>query len=129
MSILIRKSKTDQYAVGKQITLSDRTKLAIEEQLERLRKPKSGLLLRGVDRAQKIIGPLCPGQINWVYKRLAKRAQFSLEIIEQISGHSLRVGHAQDMVNVGDGLPMIMSKGRWSKKDTVMHYVEHINLD
>ncbi len=128
MSILIRKSKTDQFAVGKRITLSPRTRLAVQEWLERLRKPKSGLLFRGVDRAQKITGPLCPGQINRIYKRLAKRAQFSQEIIEQISGHSLRVGHAQDMVNAGDSLPMIMSKGRWSKTDTVMRYVEHINI-
>lgn len=128
MSVLIRKSKTDQYAVGKRITLSQSTKVAIEEWLERLRKPKSGLLFRGVDRAQKIIGPLCPGQINRIYKRLAKRAHFREEIIEQISGHSFRVGHAQDMVNAGDSLPMIMSKGRWSKTDTVMRYVEHINL-
>lgn len=129
MSILIRKSKTDQYAVGKRITLSQRTKVAVEEWLERLRKPKSGLLFRGVDRAQKIIGPFCPGQINRIYKRLAKRAQFSEEIIKQISGHSLRVGHAQDMVNAGNSLPIIMSKGRWSKTDTVMRYIEHISYD
>jgi integrase len=127
MSILIRKSKTDQFAVGKRITLSSRTKLAVQEWLERLRNPKSGFLFRGVDRAQKIIEPLCPGQINRIYKRLAKLAGFSGVIIDQISGHSLRVGHAQDMVNAGDSLPMIMSKGRWSKTDTVMRYVEHIN--
>ena len=128
MSILIRKSKTDQYAVGKRIFVSERTQEAIKEWLERLRNPKSGILLRGVDRAQKIIHPLCPGQINKIYKRLTKRAGFSEEIIKKISGHSLRVGHAQDMVNAGDSLPMIMSKGRWSKTDTVMRYVEHINI-
>ena len=70
---------------------------------------------------------LKPGQINRIYKRLAKLAQLDKEMIDQISGHSLRVGHAQDMVNAGDSLPMIMSKGRWSKTDTVMRYVEQIN--
>jgi site-specific recombinase XerD len=128
MSILIRKSKTDQYAVGKRVFVTERTQAAIKEWLERLRNPKSGILFRGVDRAQHIINPLKPGQINRIYKRLAKLAKLGQETIDQISGHSMRVGHAQDMVNAGDSLPMIMNKGRWSKTDTVMRYVEHISL-
>ncbi len=127
MSILIRKSKTDQYARGKRIFVSERTQEAIKDWLERLRNPKSGVLLRGINRAQRIVEPLKPGQINRIYKRLAKLAELGQEIINQISGHSLRVGHAQDMVNAGESLPLIMSKGRWSKTDTVMRYVEHIN--
>jgi site-specific recombinase XerD len=127
MSILIRKSKTDQFAVGKRIFISERTQVAIKEWLERLRNPKSGILFRGVNRAQHIVDSLKPGQINRIYKRLAKLAKLDKEMIDQISGHSLRVGHAQDMVNAGDSLPMIMSRGRWSKTDTVMRYVEHIN--
>jgi site-specific recombinase XerD len=127
MSILIRKSKTDQYAVGKRIFVSERTQTAIKEWLERLKNPKSGILFRGVNRAQHIVFPLKPGQINRIYKRLAKLAKLEQGTIDQISGHSLRVGHAQDMVNAGDSLPMIMSRGRWSKTDTVMRYVEHIN--
>jgi len=126
MSVLIRKSKTDQYAMGKRIFVSERTQTAIKEWLERLRNPKSGILFRGVNRAQHIVDPLKPGQVNRIYKRLAKLAKLEQETINQISGHSLRVGHAQDMVNAGDSLPMIMSKGRWSKTDTVMRYVEHI---
>lgn len=51
------------------------------------------------------------------------------ELIDQISGHSLRAGHAQDMVNSGESMPMIMSRGRWSKTDTVMRYVEHITYN
>jgi integrase len=127
MSILIRKSKTDQYAVGKRIFLTERTQAAIKEWLERLRNPKSGILFRGINRAQYIVSPLKSGQINRIYKRLARLAKLDEEMVEQISGHSLRVGHAQDMVNSGDSLIMIMSKGRWSKTDTVMRYVENIN--
>ena len=127
MSILIRRSKTDKFAIGKRIFVTERTQLALNEWLERLRNPKSGILFRGVNRAQHIVNPLKPGQINRIYKRLAKLAELDKKMIAQISGHSLRVGHAQDMVNAGDSLPMIMSKGRWSKTDTVMRYVEHIN--
>jgi len=80
----------------------------------------------GVNRAQKITDSFSAAQINRIYKRLANRAGLSEDLINQISGHSLRVGHAQDMVNAGESLPIIMSKGRWSKTDTVMRYVENI---
>lgn len=82
----------------------------------------------GVNRAQKITNSFSPAQINRIYKRLANRAGLTEELISRISGHSLRVGHAQDMVNTGESLPMIMSKGRWKKTETVMRYVEHINF-
>jgi len=61
MSILIRKSKIDQYAMGKRIFLKEITRAAIKEWLERLRNPKSGILFRGVNRAQHIVNPLKPG--------------------------------------------------------------------
>jgi integrase len=126
-SILIRRSKTDQFGQGKRLVLSDRATIALKEWLERRKNPIDGSLFLGVDRAQKITNSFCAAQINRIYKRLAERAGLSKDLIDQISGHSLRVGHAQDMVNSGESLPIIMSKGRWSKTDTVMRYVEHIN--
>jgi len=39
----------------------------------------------------------------------------------------MRVGHAQDLVISGASMPQIMSKGRWSKTDTVMRYLENTN--
>jgi len=126
-SILIRKSKTDPFGEGRRLVLSETATTALKEWLERRRRhPKSGQLFMGVNRAQKITDSFSAAQINRIYKRLATRAGLSKELINQISGHSLRVGHAQDMVNGGESLPMIMSKGRWSKTDTVMRYVEHI---
>jgi integrase len=126
-SVLIPKSKTDQLAKGRRLNLSIKTTEALNLWLERMRNPKEGQLFKGINRVQKITGSLGSGQINRIYKRLAKRAGLDKELIEQISGHSLRVGHAQDLVNSGESMPMIMSKGRWSKTDTVMRYVEHIN--
>jgi hypothetical protein len=41
-----------------------------------------------------------------------------------ISGHSLRVGAAQDLLLSGTSLPIIMNRGRWSKTDAVMRHVE-----
>jgi hypothetical protein len=46
-------------------------------------------------------------------------------IVKNISGHSLRVGAAQDLMLAKTSLPNIMNRGRWSKTDTVMRYVEN----
>ncbi len=65
------------------------------------------------------------GQINRIYKRLAQLANVDPQIIKKISGHSMRVGAAQDLLLSGASMPMIMSRGRWSKTDTVMRYIEN----
>jgi len=124
-SVLIRKSKTDQLAKGRRLNLSQKATEAINLWLERLRNPKEGQLFKGINRGQKITGSLGSGQISRIYKRLAKRAGLSKELIEQISGHSMRVGAAQDLLNSGASMPIIMQRGRWSKTDTVMRYLEH----
>ena len=69
----------------------------------------------------------CSGQINRIYKRLARSAQFSPEIVQQISGHSCRVGATQDLLALGASMPMIMNRGGWSKTDSVMRYLERYN--
>ena len=50
----------------------------------------------------------------------------SEQIIQGISGHSMRVGGAQDLLSCGASLPQIMVKGGWGKTDTVMRYVDRI---
>ncbi|MBU3538259.1 tyrosine-type recombinase/integrase, partial [Polynucleobacter sp. UK-Gri1-W3] len=65
------------------------------------------------------------GQINRIYKKIARKAGLDESAIEGISGHSMRVGAAQDLLNSGASMPIIMQKGRWSKTDTVMRYLEH----
>ncbi len=126
-SVLIRRSKIEQFGQGRCLVLSDRATISLKEWLIRKRNPKNGHVFLGVDRAQKITYSIYAAQINGIYKPLAERADLSKNMIDQISGHSLRVGHAQNMVNSGESLPMIMSKGRWSKIGTVMRYVEHIS--
>jgi integrase len=95
-SVLIRKSKTDQLAKGRRLNLSQQASEAINLWLERLRNPKEGQLFKGINCGQKITKSLGSRQISRIYKRLAKRAGLNKELIDQISGHSLRVGHAQD---------------------------------
>jgi len=39
----------------------------------------------------------------------------------------MRVGAAQDLMLSEANLPLIMNRGRWTKTDTVMRYIENVN--
>jgi site-specific recombinase XerD len=126
-TILLRKSKTDQDAIGRWLHLSKRTQLALNEWLKQL-NAETGPLFRGINSGQHIMQTLGAGQINRIYKKIARVSEIDSDLAGKISGHSMRVGHAQDLVSSGASLPIIMSMGRWSKSDTVMRYVEQISF-
>jgi integrase len=122
-TILLRKSKTDQDGSGKWIHLSTESTHALHEWLSTT-KINEGLIFRGVRPSGVITDGLCESRISRIYKALARKAGLSETVVQCISGHSMRVGGAQDLLNVGASLPQIMVKGGWTKIDTVMRYVE-----
>jgi integrase len=121
--ILLRRSKTDQQATGKWIHITSETTAALKHWLEKSQLSE-GFILRGITPAGNITIALCESRIPRIYKSLAKRAGLSEDVVSGISGHSMRVGGAQDLLSLGASLPQIMAKGGWSKTDTVMRYVE-----
>jgi site-specific recombinase XerD len=127
-SILLRKSKTDQDSTGKWLHLSQRAHQASVEWMKELPEGQEYLMV-GIDRGGRISrSSLNSGQVNRIYKRIARNAGLDELVIEGISGHSMRVGAAQDLLNSGASMLIIMQRGRWSKTDTVMRYVEHVNF-
>ena len=125
--ILLRRSKTDQQAIGKWIHLTSETTVVLKHWLE-ISHLSEGFILRGITPAGNITTTLCESRIPRIYKSLAKRAGLSEDVISRISGHSMRVGGAQDLLSLGASLPQIMAKGGWSKTGTVMRYVERSSL-
>ena len=124
-SILLRKSKTDQVGSGHWIHLTHETTEAITNWL-RLAGIKNGYLLRGIHLGNKICDELGASQVSRIFKALAKKAALDPSIVEEISGHSMRVGAAQDLLMKGASLPQIMVKGGWVKTDTVMRYIDKV---
>ena len=57
---------------------------------------------------------------------MALDADLPVEVVEQISGHSTRVGAAQDMVAEGISLPAIQHAGRWMTTAMVNRYGEQL---
>ena len=124
-SILLRKSKTDQSSTGKWLYLNPRAHLALAEWMRELPEGQDYLMV-GIDRGGRMShSSLSSGQVNRIYKRIARSAGLGELVVEGISGHSMRVGAAQDLLNSGASIPIIMQRGRWSKTDTVMRYLEH----
>jgi site-specific recombinase XerD len=122
-SILLRKSKTDQERHGSWLHISACALNVVRDWLS-CAGIGDGLILRGVMGKEQVTAKLTGGQIGRVFKRLAKSASMSPEAIGHISGHSFRVGAAQDLLTAGASLPQIMAKGGWTNVDTVMRYVE-----
>jgi site-specific recombinase XerD len=124
-TVLLRKSKTDQHGSGKWIHLTWEATKALRLWLSAA-KINDGLIFRGVRSSESITPGLCESRISKIYKTLARKAGLSESIVQSISGHSMRVGGAHDLLNTGATLPQIMSKGGWSKTDTVMRYVDRV---
>jgi site-specific recombinase XerD len=110
-SILLRKSKTDQDSMGKWLRLSQRAGLALIEWMKELPEGQEKIMA-GINRAHVIGSAVGAGQINRIYKRIAKAAGLDESIIKGISGHSMRVGAAQDLLSSGASMPIMMQRGR-----------------
>lgn len=121
--VRLSRSKTDQEAIGKMISMTTETQLALKKWIECI-KAQDGSIFRGIKNNQEITGGLNAGQINRIYKGLARKAGLPENMITAISGHSFRVGAAQDLLDSGINLLGLMHKGRWSKPETAMRYVE-----
>ena len=124
-SILLRKSKTDQIGSGHWIHLTEETTAAITSWL-RSSEIKDGYLLRGINLGNNICPELGASQVSRIFKSLAQKANLEPDLVTAISGHSMRVGAAQDLMQQGASLPQIMVKGGWVKTDTVMRYIDKV---
>lgn len=122
--ILIPRSKTDQSGEGRTAYLSSRTRDVLNEWLD-----ASGLthgpLFQGL-HTRKLSGkPLSTSAIRRLVKRAAQRSDLEKSEAQEISGHSMRVGAAQDMMIAGLDHIAIMQAGGWKTLDVVARYVEN----
>lgn len=120
-TILLRCSKTDQTAEGSHIYLGQTTTVSIKDWLGDTQL-KSSYLLRGI-KGNKLTDGFDTGQVCRTFKRLAKLCGIDPNVAKRISGHSTRVGAAQDLLQSGNSLAQIMAKVGWAKVDTVIRYV------
>lgn len=105
-----------------------RRRQALERALARLDGAADALWLQ-VGQGGAVLGPLAvrgpdPGRrVSEIFKRRAAAAGIDPALV---SGHSLRVGAAQDLTSAGFGLPAIQQAGRWKSPAMPARYAEKI---
>ena len=86
----------------------------------------AGRLFRSVRRDGALGEALDASQVPRIYRAMAARAGLPARVVRRISGHSPRVGAAQDMIASGIGIPAIMQAGRWRSAAMVQRYGERL---
>jgi integrase len=119
---LLRRSKTDQQGAGTTLWLSPRTVAQLRRWLAAAGIGE-GPVFRSVNKASRLGAPLAAGEVPRVFKRLAARAGLDPSAV---SGHSCRVGMAQDLVADGAQLPELMVAGRWRSPTMPARYAERM---
>mgnify|MGYP003382424906 FL=1 len=122
VSILIPRSKADTAGVGRVAYVSPETACLLARWMTEARLT-GGPLFRSLHLARVADGPLVTSSIRRLIKRAAERA--GLGISSALSGHSMRVGAAQDMLVAGFDALAIMQAGGWKSANVVLRYIEN----
>jgi hypothetical protein len=70
---------------------------------------------------------LNPGSIAPIFKRVAQWIGMPARIVDRVSGHSTRVGAAQDLAELDIDLAAITQAGGWKSPRMPLQYAEKIN--
>ena len=124
-SLLVRRSKTDGEGRGEIVWIGPDTVRLVRAWLERS-GIEDGRLFRSVAKGGRIGEGLDPSHVARIFKAMARQAGLPDTVVGGLSGHSARVGAAQDMVAAGIELPAILHAGRWKSTAMVNRYGEHL---
>jgi integrase len=123
---LIRRGKTDPEGQGRLAYLSRQTVRWLKVWLEHAEISEGAAFRRLIGRDQ-VGGPLNPGSIAPIFKRVAQWIGMPARFVEQVSGHSTRVGAAQDLAELDIDLAAITQAGGWKSTRMPLQYAEKIN--
>ena len=124
-SLLVRRSKTDSEGRGEIVWVGPDTVRLVQAWLDRA-GIGDGRLFRSVGKGGRIGERLHPCQVPRIFKAMARQAGLPEAVSVGLSGHSARVGAAQDMVAAGIELPAILHAGRWKSTAMVNRYGERL---
>lgn len=125
--IYIPRSKNDPFGDGRVATVSVATIARVKDWLDDS-SLEEGPLFRGLHIGKVGRTPLGTSSIRRLIKAAALRAGLAEEAL-LLSGHSMRVGAAQDLLASGHDTLAIMTAGGWKSVDVVARYVELSKFD
>lgn len=120
---IIRRSKTDQYGRGRLVFGSERSAKLLRTWLK-LKPKEIQAVFCAVNHGRCLDSAICDRQVNEIIKQgLVRVKRHPRPSDSEVSGHSLRVGAAQDLLIRGYDLAAIMRAGGWSDPSTVSRYL------
>jgi integrase len=121
-TVLIRRSKTDQTGQGRELYVSPQAIAQLRRWLE-ITAIVEGPIFRAVNKAGRPGPRLQAAEVARIIKRMARKAGLAAEAM---SGHSCRVGMAQDLVAAGADVAGLMQAGRWKSMQMPARYSERL---
>src|SRR5271169_1249644 len=122
---LIRRGKTDAEGQGRSAYLSRETVRWLKIWLDHA-GISEGPLFRRLIGQNLIGGPLNPGSIAPIFKRVAQWIGMPERYLKLVSGHSTRVGATQDLAALNIDLAAITQAGGWKSTRMPLQYAERI---
>jgi integrase len=123
-TVLIPRAKNDSTGQGRLVHFSPRSIELLSRWLAKS-KVRVGPLFQGLHTGNVSGRALATSSIRRLVKQAAKRAELEAEVVSGLSGHSMRIGAAQDMMVAGLDHIAIMQAGGWTSVDVVARYVEN----
>ena len=124
-TVLIRRSKTDQTGEGCELYLSPPAVAHLRRWIDTAGLGE-GAVFRAVDKAGRPGDRLQASEVARIVKRMARKAGLPGAIVARMSGHSCRVGMAQDLVAAGADVAGLMQAGRWKSMQMPARYSERL---
>lgn len=124
LSALIRRSKADPYGMGRIAFTSARTATLVQTWLD-WRGPDVAPLFCPIYQGIPIDRALGTSTIKRLIKNSARQAGLDHKEVNDFSGHSMRVGAAQDLLCAGHDTAAIMRAGGWKSVNVLARYLEH----
>ena len=123
LRVLIRRSKADPFGMERIAFSSRRSAYLIGAWLA-WRGPDIAPLFCGIYQGRPINRALSTTKVKLIIKEAATAAGFTPKDVRAFSGHSLRVGAAQDLLCAGFDTAAIMRAGGWKSIDVLGRYLE-----
>jgi integrase len=122
---LIRRGKTDAEGQGRMTYLSRETVRWLKVWVEHA-GISDGKVFRRLIGQDQIGGPLNPGSIAPIFKRVALWIGMPARFVAKVSGHSTRVGATQDLAELNIDLAAITQAGGWKSTRMPLQYADRI---
>lgn len=119
---IIRRSKSDQFGRGRLVYGSERSAKLLEKWLRHLPNDIDWIFCSTVHGRYQD-RPMSDRSVNNILKKAIVRTRGERPRDTEISGHSLRVGAAQDLLKDGHDIAAIMRAGGWRDVGVVSQYL------